>query len=176
MRVAAIPMKRFGEAWGAKFKATELGTGEISSSGGVQIRPQRLPYECYVGDKLDFQIELVGDVGPQRPEFEVRSERRAWVRDTDTGIELAPPDPAEVMPVQLTEIAPRTYRGTVIPSKPGWVRISVKATGTTTSGKPFTTETLLTNSSIQVKSVAARFIGLTAKAGCERCSFQVRPP
>ena len=164
MRAAVVPMKGFGEAWGAKFKRMELETGEISSSGGVQIRPQRLPYEATIGDKLHFQIELVGDVGAETPQFEVREERQAWLRDSDTGIELGPAEPAEVLPVQFTEIAPRTYRGTIIPRKDGWLRISVRATGKTAAGKPFTTETLITNSSMQVKPVAARFVGLTAKA------------
>ncbi len=166
LRVAVIPVRGFCEAAGAKFKVMELATGEISSSGGVQIRPERLPYECFVDEKLDFQVELVGDIGSQPPQFEVREERSAWLRDLDdgSGVQYAPPDPVEVLQVQLTEVSPKTYRGTIVPTKPGSVRISVKATGKTSSGKPFSTETLLTNSSMIVRPIAARFLGVTAKA------------
>ncbi len=166
LRVAVIPMKGLGEAAGAKFMAMELETGELSSSGGIHIRPKHLPFECFVGEKLDFQVELVGDTGSQPPQFEVREERSAWLRDLDdgSGVQYAPPDPVEVLPVQLIEVSPKTYRGTIVPTKPGSVRISVKATGKTSSGKPFSTETLLTNSSMIVRPIAARFLGITANA------------
>jgi len=164
LRVAVIPLKESGEAFAAKFRAMELETGEISSSGGIHIRPRHLPFECFVGDKLDINFELVGDVGPEPPKFEVREERRAWLRDTDAGVQLAPPDPAEVVPVQLTQVGRQTYSGMVVPAKPGWVRISVRATGKTASGQPFLTETLLTNSDMIVRPIAARFVGVTAKA------------
>jgi hypothetical protein len=164
MRVAFVPLKAFATASAARMMAMELETGEISSSGGIHIRPQHLPFECFVGDSLPVEFELVGDVGPQPPQFEVREDRRAWLRDTDVGVQLAPTEPAEVLPVQLSKVGPQTYKGTVVPAKPGWVRISVKATGKTASGQPFSTETLLTNSDMIVRPIAARFVGITAKA------------
>lgn len=164
MRVAFVPMKAFGAAFRARMLAMELETGEISSSGGIHIRPQHLPFECFVGDSLPVDFELVGDIGPQPPQFEVREDRRAWLRDTDVGVQLAPTEPAEVLPVQLTPAGRQTYKGTVVPAKPGWVRISVRATGKTASGQPFSTETLLTNSDMIVRPIAARFVGITAKA------------
>lgn len=164
MRVAVVPLTALAKAAGAKFKGMESEAGEISSSGGIKIHPQPLPYECFVGDSLPVEFELVGEVGSQSPQFEVREERSAWLRDTDVGVQYAPPDPVEILPVQLTKVGPQSYKGTVVPSKPGSVRISVKATGKTASGQPFTTETLLTNSSMMVRPIAARFLGVTAKA------------
>lgn len=164
LRVSVVPLKAFAQALGAKLAAGDVEAGEVSRSGDIQIRTEPLPFEAFVGDKLDFEFELLGDVGRQPPQFEIREERSAWLRDTETGVQFAPPDPVKVLPVQLTEVKPRTYRGTVIPTKPGSVRITVRATGKMASGAPFTTETLLTNSSMTVKPVAARFLGITAKA------------
>ncbi len=162
MRVAVIPMKALAGAFGAKLTSMNSDVGEILSSGGIKVRAKQMPFECYVGDKVDFQFELVGNVGPQ-PQFEIREERRAWLHSVQGGEQYADPDLVQVLPVQVTQVGPQTYRGTVIPAKPGWVRISVRATGKTASDEPFTTETLLTSSTLKVNPIAARFLGFTAK-------------
>jgi hypothetical protein len=162
MTVAVLPMNALAQAIGVKLTSMNSNVGEISSSGGIKIRAKQMPYECYVGDKVDFQFELVGSVGPQ-PHFEIREERRAWLRSVQGGEQYADPDPVEVLPVQVTPVGPQTYRGGVIPAKPGWVRISIRATGKSASGEPFTTETLLTSSTLKVNPIAARFLGFTAK-------------
>ena len=107
MRVAVLPMKALAGAVGAKLTSMDSTVGERSSSGGIKISAKQMSYECFVGDKVDFQFELVGNVGPQ-PHFEIREERRAWLRSVQGGERSADPDPVEVLPVQLTQAGPQT--------------------------------------------------------------------
>ncbi len=164
MRAAVVPLKGSAEAWGAKLAGGEWRLARCRVRETFRFVPN-----TYLTKPLWGQARL-----------RVRTAGRCWttatsVRDTggakrvvarhgDRCSSMPLRIPSEVLPVQLTEVKPRTYRGTVIPTKPGSVRISVRATGKMASGTPFTTETLLTNSSMTVKPVAARFLGITAKA------------
>ena len=159
LRVAVVPFLALAKVYVAREAAAEQPT-----PGEIRIRPKHLPFECFVGDSLDVQFELLGDIGSKPPQFEVRFERRARLQDVDGAVRYAAPDPVEVMPVQLTQVGGRTYRGTLVPTKPGSVRITVRATGTTPSGQPFVAEAFLTNDSMTVKPIAARFLGVTANA------------
>ncbi|MGD0200041.1 MAG: hypothetical protein ABSD27_04750 [Bryobacteraceae bacterium] len=136
----------------------------LRARGEVRLRPQRLPHTCYVGDKLDVVVELLGDVGDEQPRFELRSERSAFLRATDSGVQMAPPDPIETTPVQLARGPDGAFHGTVAPAKPGMVRISVRARGKTASGLPFTSEALIADGSINVNPIVARFLSLDASA------------
>jgi len=159
LRVAVVPVVALAKAYAARKAASEQ-----PAPGEIQIRAKYLPFDCFVGDSLDVQFELLGDIGSKPPQFEVRLERRAWLQDVDGGVRYAAPDPVEVMPVQFTQVGSRTYRGTLVPTKPGSVRITVRATGKTPSGQPFVAEAFITNDSMRVKPIAARFLGVNANA------------
>lgn len=158
LRVASFPFTLLVKAWGEEMNARER-----PAPGTVKVRPKPLPYECFVGEKLDVQFELLGDVGPDAPQFEVRLEHR-WLHDTETGPKYASPDPVETMPVQFDRIGERSYGGSIALAKPGMVRITVTAKGHTASGKPFVDEELITNSYVMVKPIVARFSSITASA------------
>jgi hypothetical protein len=159
LRVAEFPLEGLLRASGVGMQM-----GRPPAAGEVKIHAKPLPFECYAGDKLEVVVELLGDIGTQSPQFEVRLERRPWVSETMRAAKLGPPDPVETLPVEFTRDGERTYRGTVTTTKIGIVRIGVRATGKTAAGQPFTDEVLITNESMRVKPVVAKFLSLDAKA------------
>jgi hypothetical protein len=138
LRVAFLPMLRFvGELRRRMEAAQLLGPGEVK----IRFRPG--PFECVAGDKVDLVVELLGDVGKEPPEFEVRMEVRARLGATKTKVAYSPTTTVETVPVKFTREADGAYHGSIVAAKPGVIRISVHASGKTASGRPFTAEALV---------------------------------
>jgi hypothetical protein len=160
LRVAFVPTGNF-------FRAAQQAleeAGDRPATATVKVRPKPLPFEGFAGDRLELVLDLVGDAVTQPPRFEVRLERRAKLRDTDTGIQYANPDPVESRPAEFTRTADGTYHGWVTLPGPGMVRIGVRAQGTSAAGAAFTDEAIATNEYMIVKPVVAHFRSLSERA------------
>jgi len=151
---------------GSIFKEAENEMKKLGSAppGEVRLKPYAtFPYDCYVGDKLDVVVGFTGDpVDTSSLKFSVRLEyKEIKPRFFNGAVEYTTP---VVVPEQMTleRNADGLYAGSFAPRQTGIMRVSVRVTGKTTGGKPFSDETLLTD--VNVHRVAATFQGLSEKA------------
>jgi hypothetical protein len=130
--------------------------------GAVRLQAYGLPYDCYVGDKLDLAVGVLGDARASSLNFEVRLEYREIVRRSGPGpIEYTEPL-VEPTPVTFTRSEDAVYRGRVAPARPGILRVGIRVIGRTTTGRSFSEETII--GSVNVHGVVARFRSLSEKA------------
>ncbi len=158
-RVIVAVARRPDKAWTDRLMGlTKLREGEVG------IQPQRLPGECFAGDKLDVAIKLAGDVGSAAPKFVFRIQTSPPVSPAEAGMRYADLGPIQTLPADLVLGPDGTWRGRVLLDKPGMSYVSLRVTGATDSGKPFTAESLLTDSYMIVHPIVARLLSVTANA------------
>ncbi len=107
-----------------------------------------------IGEKLEVEFAILGDVERASLQLEVK-------------FEFTPseaPGPPQVVPVKVTAGQDGHYHGTVMPRVAGPARLSIRASGTKTSGERFHEEVLLPNLYVsEPPPLVARFLSLTAK-------------
>lgn len=124
-------------------------------SGETRIQGYALPYDAKVGDRLTAMIGIVGEP-LSNPQFAVKMEYRTLVsRDP---VQYSAPI-VESAPAVFSLDPGNRYTTTIVPRRPGIMRVGVKVTGTRRNGQPFSDETLLTE--VMVTPVVARLLGLT---------------
>ena len=156
--VAFVPMSGIIETLHARERALRQ-----PDPGQVKIEPELLPFECFVGDKLPVAVKLLGDIGSKPPQFEAHVQTRPLIRN-ETGVRSGDPKPVVTQPLSLTREADGAWHGSVVLSNPGIAWVSLRVSGDTASGKAFSEEALLTNSTIGVNPIVARVLSLGAKA------------
>ena len=108
--------------------------------GEVILGISPLPYECFEGDQLDLVASFRGDPVSEEVRFEVRLEYQDILpRDSRKLRQFGPPT-IEQVPILFTRGSDGTYRGRLIPRRAGLLRVRIRASGTTTSGLPFSKE------------------------------------
>lgn len=126
-------------------------------AGWIAIQPYALPNEAKVGDKLPVMIGITGDpLSDLR--FAVQMEYRQIVsRDP---LQYSAPEVVSV-PTTFTKNERGLYTGTIVPRKPGVLRVGVEVSGRNSKGRNVSEKTVLNEST--VTRVVARFLGLVAR-------------
>ena len=145
-----------------KDATADVGKPPDLPAGTVLLEPVALPYNCFVGDKLDLAVRLVGDPVRDPVRFTVRVETRARLPYNGRGPQQYAPPKVVAAPVSFTRGSDGWYRGAFIPRDPGVARLSIQARGTTTAGPAFTQEVVLQG--LTVAPVVATFVSLTERA------------
>ena len=115
-------------------RLSEVPPGEVV----LDISP--LPSECFMGDPIDLVASFRGDPVTDEVTFEVRLEYQDILpRDSRKLRQFGPPT-VEQVPIVFTRGPDGSFRSRLIPQRSGLLRIGVHASGTTTSGLPFSEE------------------------------------
>lgn len=130
--------------------------------GKVKLGVQTLPFNCYAGDTLAVVAKLPGNIGSKTPEFTARIQNQPLLASTDIGMRYGDPGPVETQPLAMAHEADGTWHGAVTIKNAGMARVSLRVSGETAQGIPFTEEILLTNSTMIVYPIVARLVSLTA--------------
>jgi hypothetical protein len=128
------------------------------AAGQTRIQPYALPYDAKVGDKITASIGILGEA-LSNPQFVVHMEYRQIV--TRDPLQFSAPE-VETVPTVFTPDSDGRYTGTIVPRRPGYLRVGVQVSGRRPNGQPFSEETILTE--VTVTPVVARFVGLTEQA------------
>jgi len=159
--VAFGPFKEIAQATGKWLRETpELLKPQ---PGQMNLEVDRLPFDCYAGDRLGVIAKLPANLGSKTPEFTVRVQTQPLLASTDIGMRYGDPGPVETAPLQMSRGAAGAWYGIVTIKDAGMARISLRVSGETAQGIPFTEEILLTNSHIIVYPIVARLVSLTAR-------------
>lgn len=140
-------------------EATDVTTAHPPAPPGrTVVQAYALPYEAKVGDKLPVMVGITGDpISDLR--FVVQMEyRQILSRDP---LRYSAPETVAV-PTTFTKDSQGRYTGTVVPRKPGSLRVGVQVSGRSSSGRTFLEETVMNG--VTVTGVVARFLGLTTRS------------
>jgi len=159
--VAFGPLKEVAKVTGQKFR--EVPEVLRPQPGQVNIDVQLLPFECFAGDRLAVVAKLPGDIGSKAPAFAARIQTQRPLSVVDRWMRYADPGPVETVPLKMVREADGAWHGPVMLDKPGISQVSLRVSGETASGKPFSEEILLTNSTINVYPIVARLLSVVAK-------------
>ena len=157
LRAAFIPLGRlFADADDEVRKAASDGPGKVrieTYKPGAQ--------DGRVGQNLEVEFAILGDVERASLQLEVKFELTP--SSARPGNDSAEPGPPQVVPVKVTAGQDGHYHGTVVPKTAGPARLSIRASGTKTSGERFHEEVLLPDLYVsQPPPLVARFLSLTA--------------
>jgi hypothetical protein len=130
--------------------------------GTILLQPTALPYNCFVGDRLDLAVRLIGDPAKDPVRFQVKVETRTPLPYKEGAPQEYAPPKVVTTPVMFTKEPGGEYRGVLIPKDRGIMRVSITASGTSAAGKPFRDEAMLTD--VTVSPVVATFVLLTERA------------
>ncbi len=139
------------------------GTEKVAKApdGEVRMEAIGLPNGCFAGDRLELAVRLKGDAVPGPVRFVVKVETRAPLPHPGNGPQEYAPPQVVVTPVSFTRAADGWYRGALFPKNHGVMRIWVQASGTTASGRAFSSETLF--GGVMVEPVVATFVSLSER-------------
>ena len=158
LRAGFIPIGRwFADA------DDELRNAARAAPGKVRIETYKPgAQDGRVGQSLEVEFAIEGDVERTSLQLEVKFELRP--SGAHPGDDSAEPGPPQVVPVKVTAGQDGHYHGTVIPRVAGPARLSIRASGTKTSGEPFHEEVLLPSLYVsEPPPLVGRFLSLTAK-------------
>ncbi len=154
------PFEELARATGKKF--TEQPELLKARPGQVKLEVQHLPFNCYAGDKLPVVAKLPVNIGSKTPEFTARIQTQAPLAVTNTGMRFADPGSVEIVPIQMARQSDGAWHGVVAIKDAGMARASLRVSGETAQGTPFTEEILLTDSFMIVYPIVARLVSLAA--------------
>jgi hypothetical protein len=117
--------------------------------------------EYFVGDSIELLVGFSGDPVADTVNLEVRTEYQEALPRTGAEMRYLPPV-VELAPVEFRRNADGRYSGIVKPTRAGVLRVGVRATGTTVSGRSFRDESF--PEQVLVSRVIARFRSLTEHA------------
>ncbi len=140
----------------------ELANSGSAPPGKVRLVTYALPYSCWVGDKLDLQVDLTGQHVTDAVNFQVRLETRERLPGSVYGhVEYGPPL-VQGAAVLFARTADGRYRGSVFPQHPGILRIWIRASGKTVAGRKFSEEAIWPE--LTVNRLVARLGSISEKA------------
>lgn len=126
-------------------------------AGETTIQLYALPYEAKVGDKLPLKVAIAGEpLSDLR--FVVQMEYRQIV--SREPLQYSAPE-VVVVPTSFTKDAQGFYTGTIVPRKPGVLRVGVEVSGRSSNGRNVLEKSVVYGPT--VTRVAARFLGLTTR-------------
>jgi hypothetical protein len=163
LRAIFLPLGR-----GLDDSRDEIQNGGRLEPDEVRIQPYGPAERGNVGDKLDVNFRIQGDFVPASLRLEVRFELRPFL-SSPTPRDDKPPDvgPPQVVPINVTADQTGLYHGSIVLRAAGKARVSIRASGTKASGKPFKDEIVGSDFSVYEppppRPLVARFLSLTAK-------------